>query len=429
MFDPQALELAPEFRIIRSERSRARPHALGREAVLALGLGDGLHGPARLPRHRAGGGAEASAWVGQCALRAALRYPERVKAFVLLGTRATREESAAAGIYLDMARICPPRAPSSRSSTSSPAVFGEPFPLRTLVQPAGACSSARTSSPPRCPLIGSDDIYKQLKDIRCSLHHPPWVRRISAFLRARRAAPPDDGGPILLRSISGAAHAANLTHPHAVNPPLLEFLAPTHERDRHASAHTDGARALSTATPYFGGLGAGRSSSRCRRSCSFFSATFFARHESRSDASFAAFASSVLRSSESCFTFAACSSFFSPLGAAGRSASFTDARASASPRGPPRRPPPPAHCSPPEPPCPSRRPRLLHVADALGGRPRSQRHHLLHAAPVLRLHRHRARVQRLRGDLHVHLRQLRVIRHGHRQHAALLADASGTCRP
>lgn len=223
MFDPQALELAPEFRIIRWDaRALGRTHWDGKPFSLWDSADDCMALLDYLGIKQAVVGGVSLG--GQCALRAALRYPERVKALVLLGTRATREDPQLREIYLDMARIWSSEGPiDPLLHILASEIFGEPFRFRHWYSRWRVLSGAHILASTMC-LMDRDDIYKQLKDIRC----PSIILHGSEDL----SVPPAQGellhlmmsGQSSFVPISGAAHAANLTHPHAVNPPLLEFL-------------------------------------------------------------------------------------------------------------------------------------------------------------------------------------------------------------
>jgi pimeloyl-ACP methyl ester carboxylesterase len=223
MFDPQALELAPEFRIIRWDaRALGRTHWDGKPFSLWDSADDCMALLDYLGIEQAVVGGVSLG--GQCALRAALRYPQRVKALVLLGTRATREDPQLREIYLDMARIWSAEGPiDPLLHILASEIFGEPFRFRHWYSRWRVLSAAHILASTMC-LMDRDDIYKQIKDIRC----PSIILHGSEDL----SVPPAQGellhlmmsGQSSFVPISGAAHAANLTHPHAVNPPLLEFL-------------------------------------------------------------------------------------------------------------------------------------------------------------------------------------------------------------
>jgi 3-oxoadipate enol-lactonase len=223
MFDPQALVLSPEFRIIRWD-ARAlgrtqwdgKPFSLWDSADDCIALLDYLG----IEQAVVGG----LSLGGHCALRAALRYPDRVKALVLMGTRATREDPQQRDIYLDMAKIWSSEGPIDPIlHILASFLFGEPLRFKHWFDRWRVLSGAHFLASSRC-LVERDDISRRLKDIHC----PAIIFHGSEDL----SVPPAQGELLHLMlpgssgfiSIPGAAHAANLTHPHAVNPPLLEFL-------------------------------------------------------------------------------------------------------------------------------------------------------------------------------------------------------------
>ena len=103
------------------------------------------------------------------------------------------------------------------------ALFGEPFRFKHWFHRWRVLSGNHFLASTRC-LMERDDICKQLRNIRC----PAIIFHGSEDL----SVPPAQGELLHLMlsgisdfvSIPGAAHAANLTHPHAVNSPLIEFL-------------------------------------------------------------------------------------------------------------------------------------------------------------------------------------------------------------
>jgi pimeloyl-ACP methyl ester carboxylesterase len=223
MFDPQALELFPEFRIIRWD-ARAlgrtqwdgKPFSLWDSAEDCIALLDYLG-----IEQAVVGGLNLG---GQCALRAALRYPQRVKGLVLMGTRATREDPQQREIYRDMAKIWSSEGPiEPLLHILASSLFGDALRFRhwfnrwRLLSGAHFFASAHS-------LMERDDISKRLKDIRCPSIILHGSEDLSVPLAQGELLHLMLSGSSGFVSIPGAAHAANLTHPHAVNPPLREFL-------------------------------------------------------------------------------------------------------------------------------------------------------------------------------------------------------------
>jgi pimeloyl-ACP methyl ester carboxylesterase len=72
--------------------------------------------------------------------------------------------------------------------------------------------------------MNRDDVSSRLGEIGCPaivIHGVEDMALIIDRAQVMAAALPGCAGVV---RIPGAAHAANLTHPHLVNPPLLEFL-------------------------------------------------------------------------------------------------------------------------------------------------------------------------------------------------------------
>lgn len=221
MFDAQVAAFSPEFRLIRfDERAFGRTEWDGRpftywdSASDCIGLLDHLGVDRAVV-----GGMSQGGWI---ALRAALAYPKRVKALVLLSTSAHShdDEQTRAG-YRMMADNWGP----------DPAVT-EPL--------AGLLLGAREHWEPWVSrwkeisrerfkgatetLITRDDISSRVGEITCPaivIHAvgdqgltidkaeelAKWLPRCKAFVK-----------------VEGGAHAPSVTHPDQVNPPLLEFL-------------------------------------------------------------------------------------------------------------------------------------------------------------------------------------------------------------
>ena len=222
MFDAQVEALAPEFRVIRWDaraqgRTRwdGRPFTLYDSAADAVGLMDHLG----LPQAVIGGLSQG----GYCALRMALRYPERVRALVLMSTSG-RVNPAEGPAYRQVRDLWGSTGATENILRSYASLiigderFAPPWVGRWRQTPRDAFVAAINN------LLDRDDIHAQLGAIRC----PALVLHGLADV-----AIPAAEGVLLHDTLPGrtrfvpvheAAHAISLTHPHIVNPPLLDFL-------------------------------------------------------------------------------------------------------------------------------------------------------------------------------------------------------------
>ncbi len=223
MFDPQVEALSPEFRVIRWDarafgRTRwdGKPFTLWDSAADCVALLDHLG----LDKAVIGG----MSLGGYCALRVALRHPDRVQALVLMSTRGTLDDEDTKGISMDLARIWSVHGPIepvvwllARPILADPDHFS-PWIDRWRLLPGSHYLAATRSC------VERDDIRSRLKEIRCPaiVFHGQEDNYIS----------PADGeqlhetlpGSTAFICVPGAGHSANLTHPHLVNPPLRRFL-------------------------------------------------------------------------------------------------------------------------------------------------------------------------------------------------------------
>jgi pimeloyl-ACP methyl ester carboxylesterase len=222
MFDPQVAALAPEFRVIRWDargfgRTRwdGKPFNLWDSAADCIALLDHLGIDKAVVAGMSQG--------GYCALRIALRYPERVKALVLMSTRGTNDDEQTKTGYLQAAEVWANVGPEPIVQALSGPVLGDPNYFNPWLDrwrqvPAASYHAAVRN------LVDRDDISGRLKEIRCPTIVFHGLEDV--------ALPPTDGeflhktlpGSVRFVPVPGATHAANLTRPDVVNPPLLEFL-------------------------------------------------------------------------------------------------------------------------------------------------------------------------------------------------------------
>jgi 3-oxoadipate enol-lactonase len=222
MFGPQVDALRGEFRCITwdergfGETPAAGPFDYWDSARDCLGLLDHL-------------GIDAAVLVGMSqggflAMRAALLAPERVRALALIDSQAGRESDDVRPAYDAMIEDWLANGPhDALAGVIASIIFGggyDPAPWIAKWQ-ATEWTAIRE---PYDALIGRDDIVDRLGEITC----PAIV-----FHGEEDAANPvtkseelRDGlaDCVSLVVIPGAGHASNLSHPDAVNAPLLEFL-------------------------------------------------------------------------------------------------------------------------------------------------------------------------------------------------------------
>ena len=223
MFAPQVAALAPEFRVITwDERGfgltefDGQPFTYWDSARDCLALLDHLG----IDRAVVGGMSQG----GFLSLRAALTAPERVRALVLLDTSAdvdTPETMAANQGMLDMWLKVGPV--DELAEAVAAIIINEPAENARWIAKWRLCPKELLAEPGRC-LNSRDDISSRLGEITCPaivIHGEEDMGLTIDRGEAMAAALPGCAGVV---RIPGAAHAANLTHPDLVNPPLREFL-------------------------------------------------------------------------------------------------------------------------------------------------------------------------------------------------------------
>jgi pimeloyl-ACP methyl ester carboxylesterase len=223
MFAPQVAALAPEFRVVTwDERGfgltefDGKPFTYWDSADDCLALLDHLD----IGRAVVGGMSQG----GFISLCAALTAPERVRALVLLDTCAdldTPETLAANQGMLDMWLAVGPV--DELAEGIAAIIINEPVENARWIAKWRQRPKEFLTEPSRC-LTSRDDISPRLGEIACpaiAIHGEEDAALTIDRAEAMAAALAGCGGVV---RIPGAAHAANLTHPDLVNPPLLEFL-------------------------------------------------------------------------------------------------------------------------------------------------------------------------------------------------------------
>ncbi len=222
MFDPQAAGLA-DLRVVRwDERAHGRtewdgkPFTYWDSADDCIGLLDHLG----LDRAVIGGMSQG----GFLSLRAALRYPARVKGLVLVDTQAGVDPpETLAGhrgmvdTWLAMGAVEP------IVQVVAGLILGAPEHWEPWVSRFRETPRERIREASAC-LLGREDITDRLGEIRCPaiVFHGTADQAIP-IERAEALAAGLAGCEGVVR-VEGAAHAANLTHPDQVNPALGDFV-------------------------------------------------------------------------------------------------------------------------------------------------------------------------------------------------------------
>jgi 3-oxoadipate enol-lactonase len=221
MFAPQVEALAPTFRVITwDERGFGRtpvdaPFTYWDSARDALGILDHLG----ISRATFGGMSQG----GFLTLRAALTAPERVSALVLIDTQAGQEDPASFPAYEAMEAEWTENGPAAVQEIVASMILGSDVDWAPWFNKWAELPRDGLAFPFRC-LLERDDLTPRLGEITCPaiIFHGDQ----DAAIPMERAEALRDGlanceGIVVVK---GAAHAANLSHPEQVNPPLLEFL-------------------------------------------------------------------------------------------------------------------------------------------------------------------------------------------------------------
>jgi len=161
---------------------------------------------------------------GFLSLRAALTAPERVKALVLIDTQAGVEDPATLGGYQAMNDEWATNGPGNVQDAIAGLILGAGIDPAPWFAKWNAAPKEALSLPFDC-LVGRDDISPRLAEITCPaiIFHGEQDMAITMDKAEALCAGLADCVGIV--PVPGAAHAANLSHPDVVNPPLQEFLA------------------------------------------------------------------------------------------------------------------------------------------------------------------------------------------------------------
>lgn len=223
MFAPQVDALAPEFRVIAwDERGfgetefDGQPFTYWDSARDCLGLLDQLG----IDEAVLGGMSQG----GFLSLRAALLAPERVRALVLIDTQSDVEDPERLPVYREMQETWLTVGPIDELTDAvANLIIGDPAVNEVWIAKWKEMPRENMEAPGDC-LFDRDDITDRLGDISCPaiVFHGTADASIE-MEKAEELCQGLSGCRALVR-VEGGPHASNLTHPEAVNGPLLEFL-------------------------------------------------------------------------------------------------------------------------------------------------------------------------------------------------------------
>lgn len=223
MFAPQVDALAPEFRVITwDERGfgetefDGEPFTYWDSAQDCLGLLDHLG----IDQAVLGGMSQG----GFLSLRAALLAPERVRALVLIDTQSGLEDPERLPVYRQMQETWLTVGPTDElTGAVASLIVGDPALNEVWIAKWKEAPRENMEAPGDC-LFDRDDITDRLGEISC----PAIVFHgtADASIEMEKAEELCQGliGCRGVVRVEGGSHASNLTHPEAVNGPLLEFL-------------------------------------------------------------------------------------------------------------------------------------------------------------------------------------------------------------
>jgi 3-oxoadipate enol-lactonase len=225
MFDAQVEALADRYRCVRwDERgfggtTADGPFTYWDSADDAVGLLDHL-------------GIDRAVFVGMSqggflSLRAALSHPDRVRALVLIDSAADVDDDETIEGYRGMLHVFEHGSDADRAGVfdivaglilGDESLAAEWIPRWMAIERAQLVAAGEA-------LLGRDDVSGRVGEITCPMLtvHGTADQAISIARAELLAASAVDHRGIV--RVDGAAHAPNMTHPDAVNPPLAAFLA------------------------------------------------------------------------------------------------------------------------------------------------------------------------------------------------------------
>ena len=161
---------------------------------------------------------------GFLSLRAALTAPERVKALVLIDTAADNDGPETLAAYRGMVDAWVTHGPvDDLANVIANIIIANPTENAKWIAKWKARPKELMTHPSGC-LLDRDDITSRIGEISCPalIIHGTNDTAISADRAEALRKGLRNAQDIVW--VEGAAHAANLTHPHIVNPPLRAFL-------------------------------------------------------------------------------------------------------------------------------------------------------------------------------------------------------------
>jgi len=221
MFAEQIDALRAEFRVITwdergfGETPAAGPFTYWDSADDLLGLLDHLN----IETAVLGGMSQG----GFISLRAALLAPSRVKALVLIDTQSGLEDPELLPNFEAMNDEWLANGPANVQEIVASLILGDGTPWEPWFAKWAVADREQFNRAFRC-LADRDDITDRLFEIQCPAIIFHGDADVSITMDKAEDLADRLAGCDRLVVVPGAPHAANMTHPEIVNPPLLEFL-------------------------------------------------------------------------------------------------------------------------------------------------------------------------------------------------------------
>jgi 3-oxoadipate enol-lactonase len=161
---------------------------------------------------------------GFLSLRAALRYPDRVRGLILIDTQAG-DEHEAAEIYRGMMAVWAEHGPNDELAyTIAQIIVSDPVENLKWIAKWQARDHKSIVEPANC-LLGREDISDRLKEISCPAVIIHGLADAAISLEKAQQMRVGLPGFQHLEIIEHAGHASNLTHPEQANRAIRNFLA------------------------------------------------------------------------------------------------------------------------------------------------------------------------------------------------------------